>query len=400
MKNNLNLLIIFLLTLVYVGCGTSDKTTKDTPKKELTQDEDIIDSEDVVSPVEITQKILKDIIEMPKSIPCKDGEFYRLKTKECLALKNRLWGFQGFTLPLENVYNLDKCTQNSLQSLIDNLPKEGGKIIMPECTIEIVDGIELNSSIILEGAGVGKTILSNRGESAIHVIGKDVIIRNFTIDGNLDTLNGIDGRLTKGNTLIEFIEAKNFNQSRGAGISFLTKRRLNRPALTIRYCTTSNSLHGINVKVMATALALIYSNQSYANKDYGINLSTNYLVEVAGNYLHNNEEAGVKSPNANHITYHHNDMNFNKKAGIVYTGGTGYGLIKVENNDLSNNGGMAFSARDTRLSNLYLTNNIVTNSIDINGYAIGVEGVRQVHITGNHGRVWAGDNNYSNITYY
>lgn len=398
MKNIFNLLIIFLLTLLYTGCGTSDKTPNDTLKKGLTQDGDINVNDEGV--VKITEKILKDVVEMPKSIPCEDGEFYRLKTKECLPIKNISWGFQGFAVPSENVYNLDRCTQDALQSLIDNLPKEGGKIIMPECTIETVNGIELNSSVILEGAGTSKTILSNRGESAIHIIGKDVIIRNFTIDGNLETLNGVDGRLTKGNTLIEFIEAKNFNQKRGAGISFLTKRRFHDPKLTVRYCTTLNSLHGINIKVMSTALAMVYSNQSYANRNYGIDLSTNYRVEVAGNYLHNNEEAGVKSPNASYINYHHNDMNFNKKAGIVYHGGSGYGLIRVENNDLSDNGGMAFAARDTRLFNLYLTNNIVTNSVDLNGYAIGVKGVRNVHITGNHGRVWTGDNNYSKVIYY
>ncbi len=344
-------------------------------------------------------------LEVPKNAPCSGEQFYRLKSKECISLKNPSWGFAGFEVPSENVYTLQDCTQEALKSVIDNLPKDGGKIILPECTIQMQDGIVLPSNVILEGAGVGKSILSNRGDSAVSLHGENIIVRNFTVDGNSASLNGINGYRTKGNVLVEFIEAKNFKSDQGSGISFLTADTLANSRVTIRYCDTSNSLHGIAVKVHTSAKMLIYSNQAYGNSNYGIDMSTSSDIEVAGNYLHDNYVAGAKSPLADNIIYHHNDVNFNGKsptkvdnAGLVYMGSNPTATIIVENNDLSNNGGKAFECWSAKFNHLILRDNIVTGSLDVNGYSIGIVGVNLVDVYGNHGRIW--DEKNGNVNKY
>ncbi len=346
-------------------------------------------------------------LEVPQNAPCSGDQFYRLKSKECKPLKNPSWGFAGFEVPSENVYTLQdqNCTQEALKSIIDNLPKEGGKIILPECTILMQDGIVLPSNVILEGAGVGKTILSNRGDSAVSLHGENIIVRNFTLEGNSASLNGINGYRTKGNVLVEFIEARNFKSDQGSGISFLTVDTLENSRVTIRYCDTSNSLHGIAVKVHTSAKMLIYSNQAYSNSNYGIDMSTTSDIEVAGNYLHDNYVAGAKSPLADNIIYHHNDVNFNGKsptkfdnAGLVYMGSNPTATIIVENNNLSNNGGKAFECWNAKFNHLILRDNIVTGSLDVNGYSIGIVGVNLVDVYGNHGRIW--DEKSGNVNKY
>lgn len=400
MKNILKLVLIFLPILIFIGCGVSGETVdnaKDTNTTPVTAPAEL----DL--PTEGNKETLKDVIDMPESDPCEEGQYYRLKTKECLPLKTSSWGFQGFEIPGENIYNLEECTQEALEALVNNIPIEGGKIIMPECTISTKNGITLGDNVILEGAGAGKTIISSTEGSAIKLKGKNIIVRKFTVDGNGASLNGIEafGLVRgEGNILIEFIEAKNFKADQGAGISFVTKNYLHNSKVTIRYCNTYNSLHGIAVKVHTNAMMLIYSNQSYKNKDYGIDMSTSYYIEVAGNYLHNNDHSGAKSPRGNRIIYHHNDINFNKKAGIGYQNYNYnyYSSITLEENDLSNNGGEAFGAWSARLGRLILKNNIVSGSMDANGYSILTDGIKKVDVYGDHGRIW--DNNDSNITYY
>ena len=214
------------------------------------------------------------------SLPCPEGQYQRLQTKECLPLHNPTWGFQGFSIPSKNVYQLKECTQIALQSLINAIPEEGGKIVIPTCIIDTTNGINIPSNVILQGAGIGKTIINNVSTSkysscAINLRGENNIIRNFTLNGNGSTLNGIDGYYTKGNILVEFIEAKNFKHDQGSGISFLTKYKLDNSRITVRYNISSYGLHGIDVKFQSLAKMLIYSNESFGNVNYGIDMSTN-----------------------------------------------------------------------------------------------------------------------------
>lgn len=325
--------------------------------------------------------------------PCGKDQYYRLQTKECLPLENPTWGFQGFSVPAENVYPLRECTQKALQNLLDSIPEEGGKIVMPSCTIHTVNGININKdNIILQGAGIGETIISNTSTSvfpscAVNLRGKNSIVRYFTVDGNGNTLNGIDGYRVKGNVLVEFIETKNISTVQGSGIQLHTAIALENSRFTVRYNKSSGGLHGIGVKVRSSAKMLIYSNEMYGNSNYGIDMSTSDDIEVAGNYLHHNTTAGAKSPLANNIIYHHNDINFNG-TGIVYMGSNPTATIIVKNNNLSNNKNAAFAGWNNDFFRLILKNNDVSNSFDRNGYTILGEGIKHIEITGPHGRIY------------
>ncbi len=335
------------------------------------------------------------------SLPCPEGQFQRVKTKECLALKNPTWGFKKFNIPSNNVYTLTSCTQSALQNLLDTIPASGGKIILPACTINTTGGINIRqNNTILQGAGMGKTIIKNRVDSAIKLYSNNIILRNFTLDGNNgSSLNGIQAISNNSNILIEFVEIKNFKPDQGSGIYFYTDTVSNSKT-TIRYNKTSNSMHGINVRTHTSAKMLIYSNIAFDNYYYGTDISTIRDVEVAGNHLYNNKFAGAKSPAADNITYHHNDINSNQKAGIVYGNGDtdvsdGIRSIIIESNDLSNNSGAAFApwmswngVTRMPLEHLTLKNNNVTNSTDSSGYHILVDGIKTVDVYGDHGRIF------------
>lgn len=325
--------------------------------------------------------------------PCGKDQYYRLQTKECLPLENPSWGFQEFTVPVDNIYPLRECTQKALQGLLDSIPEEGGKIVMPSCTIHTVNGINITKdNVILQGAGVGKTIISNTSTSvfpscAVNLRGKNAIVRHFTVDGSNNTLNGIDGYRVKGNILVEFIETKNVSPVQGSGIQLHTAEALENSRFTVRYNKVYGGLHGIGVKVRSAANMLIYSNEAYGNSNYGIDMSTSDNIEVAGNYLHHNTTAGAKSPLADNVIYHHNDINFNG-TGVVYMGSNPTATIIVKNNNLSNNKSAAFAGWNNDFYRLVLKNNNVSGSVDRNGYSVIGVGIQRIEVSGPHGKIY------------
>ncbi len=331
---------------------------------------------------------------------CGKDQYYRIQSKECLPLENPTWGFQGFTVPAGNVYQVPACTQKALQDTIDAVPAAGGKVVMPACTINTINGIKIPSNVILEGAGMGKTIIANTVPSlttlgsAVNLRGQNIIIRNFTVNGNVNTLNGVDGSSGQGNYLIEFIETKNIRPTQGAGIQVHPSVTLANSRLTIRYNKTSGGLHGIGVKVRASANALIYSNDVYENSNYGIDMSYSDNIEVAGNYMHHNATAGAKSPASNNIIYHNNDINYNGSdtvgVGLVYMGSNPTASIIVKNNNISNNRGPIFAGWSASFAKLILKNNIVTGSIDRYGNTVLGSGAKIIDVTGDHGKITGG----------
>lgn len=326
---------------------------------------------------------------IPHLNPCTSGQFYQLKTGKCIVLEHPEWGFKEFSIPKNNSYELSQCTQEAFEKVLNSIPREGGKIKLPACTIEIDGGVDIPSNIIIEGAGIGKTIIKNHGVSCVlRLTGENNIIRHLTVDGSGSSLNGIDGWQFKGNALIEHIQTKHFRRNQGSGIAFLTKEPIKNARITIRYNEAFDGLHGIDVKVQRLANALIYSNESYNNENYGIDISTNKNIEVAGNYLHHNKVAGAKSPQADQIIYHNNTVNYNLKAGLVYMESNPSAEIIVKYNDLTKNGGPAYAVWNGQLNTLYFFDNNVSESIDANGYSIGATGVKRLIVRGNYGRVW------------
>ena len=315
---------------------------------------------------------------------CNADEYCRIKTDECLPLQHPEWGFQGFSVPDTNTYYLDasNCTSSTLQNIIDNVPADGGKIILPACTIETDQDIVLKSNIILEGAGMGQTIIRMTNYPAapgtvIHGYGvHNIIIRNMTVDANSDSAGGGD---TMGinfdygcdNILVEQVE------------SFDAYRQVfgfrNTSHFTARYNNATRGMHGVAAKIetgydssVGTSDGLIYSNQLSGNNAYGIDLARSTNIEVAGNDMHDNATAGAKFPHSRYIYLHHNDVNSNDGPGFVYYTYEGdsdyrYGILYVEYNDLSQNSGKAFTTwRDDskQMEYLYVRNNETEGSID------------------------------------
>ncbi len=408
----MNKFYFLIIPFFLLSCG-SVSSKSPLPQEKGAVESTTADQTDSKDDLDQPKNSLKDPYEnIPRQNPCKEGEFYRLKTKECIALKNPKWGFVDFNISDKNIYYMQSCDESELENLLENIPPEGGKIVMKECTIETNEGITVKDNTILEGAGMGKTILSNHKSSAVKLEGKNIVLRNFTVEGNHDSLNGISAYRMKGNVLAEFIEARNFDAAQGAGISFLTKDYLAQPRVTIRFCVSYGQLLGIDVKIRnfySRSKALIYSNEAYDNNNYGLDFSQTADAEIAGNYFHDNRVAGAKSPSAHNILYRYNDINYNGasdstegKAGVVYTGYSYFyfGFITLENNDLSNNGGLAFACWNANLYKVILKNNIVAGSVDSNGYSIGVDGVKKVEVYGDHGKIWAGEGNSTEIIYH
>ena len=343
-------------------------------------------------------------VEVPEGSPCTSGEFYQLRTKECIALKHPQWGFRSFDVPKENVYKLQTCTQEALYDLLNQVPSEGGKVILPECTIKVDDTIGLYDNIIFEGAGIGKTIISDTSHDIVSLRGKNIIVRKMTLEGNGKALGGIVGTYNKGNILIENTEIKNLT---GSGIYLVTDQVQANSQITIRQNIISHTLHGIVIKNRASAKMLIYSNNLFDNNEYGIDISNTSDIEISGNFLHDNYYAGAKSPSADGLYYFHNSINYNGKAddpeeraGIVYMLSNPTAKIYVENNDLSNNGGPAFAGWDAHFAYLLLRGNNVTNSQDSNGYNIKAVGIDSIDVYGDQGRIWTGEGNEWRVHYH
>ncbi len=315
---------------------------------------------------------------------CPADEFCRIKTGECLPLQHPDWGFQGFTVPDANTYYLDasNCNGGALQGLIDSVPAEGGKIILPACTIETTQDIVLKSNLIIEGAGMGQTIvrMTNYPEApgtVMHGYGvHNVIVREITVDANSDSAGGGD---TMGvnfdygcdNILVEKVEGFDANRQ---VFGFR-----NTSHFTARFNDATRGMHGVAAKIetsydssVGTSNGLIYSNQLSGNNEYGVDLARSTNVEVAGNDMHDNATAGGKFPHSRYIYLHHNDVNNNQGPGFVYYTYEGasdyrYGILYVEYNDLSNNASKAFTTwRDDskQMDYLYVRDNETEGSVD------------------------------------
>ncbi len=343
-------------------------------------------------------------VEVPENSPCKSGEFYRIKTKECVALKHWEWGFRGFDVPENNIYNVTECSEDAIRQVLSAIPQEGGRVILPECTIVTNETIGLYDNVIFEGAGIGKTVISHSNHDIISLRGKNIIVKGMTLEGNNRALGGVVGTYNGGNILVENVEIKNL---KGSGIYLVTEHEQKNAKITLRQNSISHTLHGIVIKTRASAKMLIYSNNLFQNREYGIDISTSSDIEVSGNYLHDNYYAGAKSPLGNEIYYYYNDINYNGKAddpeeraGIVYMGSLPSARIYLEYNDLSNNGGTAFAGWSAHFSYLLLRENIVTGSADSNGYNIRATGIDTVDVYGNNGRIWVGEGNEGRIHYH
>lgn len=285
--------------------------------------------------------------------PCPEGQFLNLQTEACQPL-DKSFGFDA-DIFAENIgtaeFTLEECTDDALQELLDAVEGTGGTVTIPACTMQVDRKLFVPSNVVLQGAGVGQTVLQTDAsfdETVLQVRhASNVIVRDITLDG------GGGGHLLLSswyadNVLFERIEARN---ARGTGINFRYTQRI-----TIRYSSSRNNgtWHGIASKdcfpgdeeqddideciaqfeekadevaetpgVLWSENFAIYSNNLSNNGGYGLDLHAS-RGEVAGNLMENNGY-GSKFPDSSNLWIHHNRISGNRWWGTFL-----YGTVDIE----------------------------------------------------------------------
>ena len=270
---------------------------------------------------------------------CPEGQYLDLGRGICRNLVKE-FGFQPFQAkPSANEINLKQCRYSALANLVELMAPNGGTIMLPPCTIEINKTITIPDNVVLQGSGIGKTVLiAARGfEGSMLRIkqAENIIIRDLTLDGNRTYSTNIMINSAH-NVLIERVETRNTTRT---GISFRYTRNI-----TIRYSSSHDhaTYHGIGSKdcfpdngkgdlkeceseagdvspgTLWSQNYAIYSNRLYKNADYGLDSHASH-GEVAGNVIIGNER-GTKFPDASQLWIHHNLIADNRDWGTrVYS---------------------------------------------------------------------------------
>ncbi|MEZ4659903.1 MAG: hypothetical protein R2911_20300 [Caldilineaceae bacterium] len=251
--------------------------------------------------------------------PCAEGEFLDLRANLCRKLDRPDLGFdyarfEGWWDKSRVIQSA--CDEAAFESALA-AAQGGGTVRLPACTME-VGRIDIPSQVVIEGAGVGQTIL--RGGGCVNAAPKrillvqnqaDVVIRNLSMDaGGANCVMLEVERST--NVLIERIEIYNSTE---VGMRFKNGVR----NITIRYADIygNGEFHGIGSKECATGATVvncppeswsssyaIYSNRLHNHDDHGFNLH-GLNGEVAGNLSYYNHHAG-KFFDAQCVWVHHN----------------------------------------------------------------------------------------------
>jgi len=221
----------------------------------------------------------------------------------------------------------EDCTEDALRALLDMLDKAGGGTLeLPSCEIGLTQPIYVPSRSILQGAGVGQSVLFVQpewisGGSVVRVYDQsylldgweaaghdDVVLRDFTVRGLEEVAANNIEVLWSDNVLVERVDSYEAGKS---ALAFGSSRKL-----TVRYSTFHHSYlyHGIGSKdCYPDQITLkddedglvsrsdcdggdpnfwaedyaIYSNQMYNNQGHGLDSHASF-GEVAGNLITSN----------------------------------------------------------------------------------------------------------------
>ena len=257
--------------------------------------------------------------------PCTDDEFLDLTANVCRKLDRPEIGFDfgrfyGW-LDENRVINAD-CTEQSFEAALAQAAG-GGIVRLPACTLE-VGRINVPSQVVIEGAGIGQTILKGRGcvnDSPHRIVlvqdKADVVVRDLS----LDAVNGNCVMLEADHSTNILFERLEIHNSTEVGIRFNNGTR----KITIRYTDIYNNgrYHAIGSKDCASGATLadcpeemwtssysIHSNRLHDHGDHGLNVH-GINGEVAGNLSYNNHHSG-KFYDAQCVWVHHNEFRNNE----------------------------------------------------------------------------------------
>jgi len=264
------------------------------------------------------------------SNPCPDGSFEDITgSGSCTPLMHPGRGFDqaqfNAALPSASV-TVTSCTQSAVQAGLNTI-SSGGTINLPACTINLSSSLNIPSNTIFNGAGAGQTqFICGTISNCLRMKNRqNIIIQDVSVDGlGTSPANGaaILAWYTN-NILVQRTETERTDQ----GIVFRYSSQI-----TARYNHTHNHFtnHGIASKdCFSTSLAScqsafngsstgtthgtlwsndisIYSNESYGNALYGIDMHGD-VFEMAGNNIYGNRH-GIKLPDAHTGKIWHNKI--------------------------------------------------------------------------------------------
>ena len=213
------------------------------------------------------------------------------------------WGFNEFSIPNNSVTLTPK---DSLQRAIDNLKSQGGGTIKLSEGTFYVKNIRLASNIVIEGAGINKTILKTYGnglmmESRDNM--ENIIVRNLTADcRNNGDYGCLEFNYGTHNVLIENIHV--FGATRNNIIAW-NEDWSSAGNFTIRNVISHDTVlwHGIALRFIKGAV--VSNNLVYKVGGDGIDMSRVHYGEVVNNNVYDTGY-GVKFPGSDYIYMHDN----------------------------------------------------------------------------------------------
>lgn len=355
---------------------------------------------------------------------CPEGWFLNPTSGDCQRLDKPEFGFDMAVfleaVPINRVYTLPESPcptrQDVQQALLSQSEAGGGVVQLPACRIQGPDEIRVPPNVVVQGAGMGQTILEaasgNVQVTGLHVYRhktdgrpvSNVILRDLTVDA---TAHGYAGKYPLSislfhvnNVLVERVEV--FGQ--GSGIVFASAQHI-----TLRYNKSQYNVgaasHGIGSKdcssydaanndrdgdgwvskpeacggagkepLFWTHNVAIYSNLSAHNGGDGLDLHAAY-AEVAGNTIRQNEGSSKFPEPAQFVWIHDNIISANAsferavKFDLQYPEADATlapSHIAFYRNRVTDNLGLAL--RVNRAVNIYLLDNIYINNLSAAGW--------------------------------
>ena len=235
---------------------------------------------------------------------------------QLLSTKKRKtnWGFKEFGVP-NNIIRL--TPQDSLEDAINSLKSQGGGRLILEEGIYRGRDIKLPKNIVIEGAGIGKTILeatggnhfieargadaSDRDESNAS---KNIVIKNLSVDCRKITDYGcLTFNYGVKNVLVDSVEV--YGAARNNISIYNEHWGIDNAQITVKNVIShhTRNYHGISVRFVKDVM--IENNIMYKCEGLGIDVSRGVHTEVVNNTIINTGY-GMKFPGSDYIYIHDN----------------------------------------------------------------------------------------------